>query len=141
MKTDKQRWELQEKEIFAKIKHIQLNSSLSVHFDYSKVVFTCDASLYGLEAVLYHEPPKSDFSNAFTPHSQNKAEWNYSHIEKETLALVFGIRKFHNYFLDCRFKLLTDHCPLVMLLSENNTVLSVAAANIHSWSLTFSAYF
>lgn len=89
-------------------KHGLLNSSLLVHFDNIKeIVFTCDTSPYGFGAVLSHKMPESDHPTAFTSHSLSKVEKNYSHIEKEAMALVFGATKFRNYLLGCTFTLLT----------------------------------
>lgn len=135
------KWEAQQKEAFVKIKETLQNSSLLMHFDSEKeVVLACDASPYGLGAVLSHVTPDGDRPVAFASRSLTRAEKNYSHIEKETLALVFGATKFRNYLLGRTFTLLTDHRPLVSLLSENKPVPSVAAARIQRWALTLSAY-
>ena len=39
-------------------------------------------------------------------------ENNYSAIERECLAIVFGIRKFQTYLCGAEFVLQTDHVPL-----------------------------
>ena len=44
------------------------------------------------------------------------AERKYSQIEKETLACVYGIKKFHSYIYGRRFHIVTaDHKPLLSL--------------------------
>ena len=68
------------------------------------------------------------------------AEKNYSHIEKEALALVFGVTQFRKYLLGRTITSLTDHRPLINLLSEDKLVPSVTAARIQLWALTLSAY-
>lgn len=85
---------MQEKDTFEKVKQILKNPSLLVHFDNNKVVLTCHTSPYGLGAVLSHEIPKVERSIAFASCPLSKAERNYSHIEKETLVLVFEVIKF-----------------------------------------------
>lgn len=135
------KWEVEQRKAFSSIKAALQSSSLLVHFDNEKeVVLACDASPYGLGAVLSHETPEGDRPIAFASRSLKNAEKNYSHIEKEALALVFGVTKFRNFLLGRKFTLLTDHRPLVNLLSEDKPVPAVAAARIQRWALTLSAY-
>ena len=54
--------------------------------------------------------------------------------------MVLHCHKFLKYLLVRTFTLLTDHCPLVNLLSDDKPVLSVAAARIQQWALTLSVY-
>ena len=68
------------------------------------------------------------------------AERKYAQVEKEALAIIFGVKKFHQYFLERRFTILSDHKPLMYLLSEVKGVPSLASARIQHWALTLSAY-
>lgn len=71
-----------------------------MNFDNSKkVVFVCNASPYGLRAVLSHEIPQGYRPIVIAFRSLSKAERNYRHIAKEILALLFELTKFHNYLL------------------------------------------
>jgi len=47
------------------------------------------------------------------------AESNYAQIEKELLAILFGVEKFESYFYGKRFKVETDHKPLESILSKS----------------------
>ena len=47
--------------------------------------------------------------------SLSTAQANYSNIERETLALIFGITRFHTYLFGKSFKVHTDHKPLAMI--------------------------
>lgn len=140
-KNRKWEWKEDEERAFQEAKRTIGSSSLLVHFDNNKeVVLACDASPYGLGAVISHKTADGDRPIAFASRSLTKAEKNYSHLEKEALALVFGVTRFRNYLLGRSFTLLTDHRPLLSILSENKPVPPVAAARIQRWALTLSAY-
>lgn len=117
-----------------------------MHFDNTKeMLLACDASPYGVGVVLKHPSENGDQLIAFAFRSLSKAEKNYSHIEKEALALVFGVTHFQNYLLGCRFTLLTDHCPLINLLaiqpaSWSKPIPSVAVPRIQCGALILSVY-
>ena len=75
---------------------------------------------------------------SFASRSLSAAEKNYSQIDKEGLALIFGVKKFHNYLYGRKFTLYTDHKPLVNLFER--AIPAMAAARIQRWALTLSAY-
>ena len=70
-----------------------------------------DASEKGLGFTLMHEGQPITFSSrALTP-----AETNYSQIEKELLAQIFGLERNHQYTYGRKITLWTDHKPLVSI--------------------------
>jgi hypothetical protein len=49
---------------------------------------------------------------AYASRVLNKAECNYSVIQRECLAAVYGMKQFRHYLLGRPFELWTDHEPL-----------------------------
>jgi len=70
----------------------------------------------------------------------SKAEWNYSQIEKEALALVFGIKKFLKYLFGRIFSLVTDHKPLMFILNPKSDLPPISAACIQRFAIFLSTY-
>ena len=67
---------------------------------------------------------------AYASRTLSAAERNYSQIDKEALALVFAVQKFHPYLYGRKFVLLTDHKPLVTLLGPKKAIPPLAAARL-----------
>lgn len=111
------------------------------HFDPSKAPrLECDASPHGIGAVLSHRVAGVDKPIGFRSRTLTQAERNYSQLEREALALVFGVSKFRDYLLGRSFVLVTDHKPLVGLFREDRPTPVMAAARIQRWSLLLGAY-
>ena len=127
---------------FVAVKKMLCTAPLLVHYDPSKpIVVHCDTSPYGLGVVLSHvmddgmERPVS-----YASRTLSAAERNYAHVEKDGLALVYAVRKFHQFLFGNRFMLYTDHKPLLGLFSEKTELPARAAARVLRWALLLSAY-
>ena len=82
----------------------------------------------------------SDRSIAFASKTLTKAERNYSQMEKEVLAIIFGVKKFHQYVYGQSFQIITDHKPLLGLHHEYKSIPSMGASRIQRWVIILSAY-
>ena len=89
-------------------------------FDRTFVVRT-DASDSGLGAILIQDQGFGDQTIACASRKLNAAEKNYSTIEKELLAVVWGVQKFSPYLYGKEFILQSDHLPLKHLDNMKNT--------------------
>lgn len=80
--------------------------------DDSQFILQTDASGYALGAILSNKDRRPV---AYASRSLNKAEKRYPTIEKELLAIVWAIKHFRPYLYGRKFKIYTDHKPLVYL--------------------------
>nr|XP_034959630.1 uncharacterized protein K02A2.6-like [Zootoca vivipara] len=121
-----------------------LLSSDSVLVQYSEarpLVLACDASPFGIGTVLSHrfpdgsEAPLAYFSRTLAP-----AERNYSQLDKEALALVAGVKKFHEYLYSRTFDLVTDHKPLLGLLGRDRPTPPVLSPRMLRWTVFLAVY-
>ena len=65
------------------------------------------------------------------------AEKNYSQLEREALAIVFGIEHFRLFLLGHQFELETDHKPLEVIFGNNG---STPPARVQRWMLRLQEY-
>ena len=129
-------WSKLEQDAFDNIKAALCSDSVLRHYDpMAELVLQCDASSVGVGAALLQPGPV-----AYASRILNNAEQNYSQIERESLAIVFGVTKYRQYLLGRHFKLLRDHKPLITLLGEQKPVPLSAAARIKRWALFLAAY-
>jgi len=135
-------WKAKQQAAFLESKQLLTSSRLLIHFNPKfEIVLACDASSYGIGAVLAHRlPDGTEKPIAFASCTLSSAEKNYSQIEKEGLACVFGVKRFHSYLFGRHFILYTDHKPLLTLFSEHHAVSSQASARIQRWALTLAMY-
>ena len=91
-------WSDDQKRAFQTAKSQVTSADLLMHFDPDKkLILSCDASPYGVGVVLVHElEDGSDRPIAYVSRTLAPAERKYPQIEKEGLAVVFGVKKFHH---------------------------------------------
>ena len=84
-----------------------------------------DASSEGLGALLEQNHGTADceqwFPIAFASRALAPYEKNYAQIEKETLSIVFGTERFHEYLYGHHFTVFNDHQPLKSIFQKSIT--------------------
>ena len=95
-KNKKWRWGREQQAALEQAKSVLQSDTLLVHYDPKKqLTLACDASPYGLGAVISHKMEDgSEKAIAFTSRTLTPAEKNYSQLEKEALAIVFAVKNF-----------------------------------------------
>ena len=136
------RWTKKQNMAFKKSKELLLSSQVLVHFDPKLLIrLACDESDYGIGAVMSHVMPDgSEKPVWFFSRPLTKTVRKYSQIEKEELACVVGVTRFHSYLWDHHFVLKTDHKPLLTLFSENKQIPQQAANRIQCWAWKLASY-
>lgn len=132
-------WGTEQAEAFKTAKSLLQTDAVLAHFDpKKKLVLECDASPYGIGAVLSQvDDNGSEKPVAFASRTLTSAEKRYS---QEALAVLFGVKKFHCYLYGRHFVVRSDHQPLYYLLNEAKSIPALASARLQRWALTLSAY-
>lgn len=135
-------WGKAQEDAFSQLKTLMCTDTVLAHFDPSLPIgISCDASEVGVGAVLFHrysdgsERPIANVSKTLTT-TQRK----YSQIQKEALAIIFALQKFHQFLYGRHFILVTDHKPLLALFGPNKGTPALAANRLARWALMLSQY-
>ena len=81
-------------------------------------ILTTDASQFSIGGLLSQRNNLGhDLPIAYASRTLNRAEINYSTIERELLAIVWCVRHFRPYLYGRKFKIATDHRPLTWLFN------------------------
>lgn len=78
----------------------------------------CDASNFALGIVLSQRVDRVSHVIAYASRTLDSAQANYTTTEKEFLAVVFALDKFHPYLLGATVIVYTDHAALKFLLKK-----------------------
>lgn len=134
-------WSTAQQQAFEQAKDALQADSLLVHYDTTKpLVLACDASQYGIGAVLSHVIDGDEKPVMYISRTLSAAEKNYSQIEREALAIVHAVKKLHTYLYGRHFVIESDHRPLSFLFGAHSKIPHMASSRIQRWALTLAAY-
>ena len=127
---------------FHDVKVMITSEQVLTHYDPSLPLrLACDASSVGIGAVLSHVMNDgSERPIAFASRTLTKTEQGYAQIDKEALAIILGVRKFHVYLFGQSFTLFTDHQPLTSIFHPHKSIPVVTAARLQHYALFLAGY-
>ena len=125
-------WNEEQQAAFLEIKRRIIEAQPLAIFDPSKeIIVATDASDVGVGGVLLQNHSGREIPVAYTSASLTETQKRYSTGEKEALACLYAIEKWHVLLWGRRFKLRTDHQALVTLLGPKGN--NRASLRIGRW--------
>ncbi|XP_055603971.1 uncharacterized protein K02A2.6-like [Uranotaenia lowii] len=95
----------------------------------------------GIGAVVMHRFPDGRIKAiAHASKTLTVTEQNYSQVEKEAYALVFAVTKFRRMLLGRKFKLQTDHQPLLKIFGSKKGIPLHTANRLQRWALSLLGF-
>ncbi|XP_045453790.1 uncharacterized protein K02A2.6-like [Melitaea cinxia] len=137
-------WAEEHQKSFDAVKKELSSRRVLAHWDPQKeLVLTVDAGPAGLGAVLaVRYPNGAERPLCYASRALSKSERAYSQIMKEATAIVYGIKKYHQYLYgrERPFILRTDHKPLLSIFSPDKGVPQMTEARLQRYALFLGAY-
>jgi hypothetical protein len=135
-KDTKFEWAQAQENAFQHLKSKLMKQPILQYPDFSKeFVLTTDASNHGLGAVLSQGQVGKDLPVAYASRSLNQAESHYTTSEKELLAIVWATKYFRPYLYGRRFKVVSDHKPLVWIMNVKDP-----GSRLMRWRIQLAEY-
>uniref|UniRef100_A0A0N5B5L5 RNA-directed DNA polymerase n=1 Tax=Strongyloides papillosus TaxID=174720 RepID=A0A0N5B5L5_STREA len=135
------KWGVKEETAFKAIKDSLVIEALE-HYSFElPLVLMTDSSEYGIGSSLNHRMSNGDLKPiAFYAKTLTDTEVNYQICEKEGLAVVLSIERFHQYLSGRKFTLMTDNRGLECIFKTSKGMSKVQAKRIARWRLQLLEY-
>ena len=127
---------------FGDIKYALTSETTLTHYNPGlPVELSVDASPYRLGAVIMHVYPNGTRRPiAYGSRTLNEHEKRYGQIDKEALAIMFGLKRFHVYLYGRHFTILTDHKPLERIFGPRTAIPPLAAMHLQRCAITLGSF-
>lgn len=130
-------WGEDQQNAFANLKEQLSNPTTLGYYKLSdRTQLYADASPVGLGAVLVQFDGTEPRYIPYASKSLSDTEKRYCQTEKEALALVWAVERFHFYLFGRSFELITDHKALEVIFSSK----SKPCARIERWVFRLQSY-
>lgn len=130
-------WKQEQDQAFEELKkHMCHDMALGYYNVNDRIQVFADASPVGLGAVLVQFSGNDPRIITYASKSLSSVEKRYAQTEKEALALVWAVERFHHYLFGRTFELVTDHKPLETIFGPK----SKPCARIERWVLRLQSY-
>ncbi|XP_055623231.1 uncharacterized protein K02A2.6-like [Toxorhynchites rutilus septentrionalis] len=135
-------WSPECQKAFDRFKQIHSSDLLLTHYDPKReIIVSADASSVGLGATISHRFP--DGTIKVVQHASRaltKAEQAYSQPDREGLAIIFAVTKFHKMLFGRHFRLQTDHRPLLRIFGSKKGIPVYTANRLQRFALNLLLY-
>ena len=136
-KTETFHWGTEQQQAFNTLKQALQNPKYLAYYNPSaETKIIVDASPVGLGAILTQHQDGEKRIIAYGSRSLTDVETRYSQTEREALACLWAVQHFHYYIFDHQFTIVTDHKPLLSLLSATSS----PPLRIERWLMKMQAY-
>ncbi|KAF4528412.1 hypothetical protein B566_EDAN016988 [Ephemera danica] len=130
------RWTSEHDKSINHVKNVLSTAALTHYSTELPLILACDASPHGVGAVISHIMPNGEEKPiAFGSKTLKSSEQNYSHVDKEALAVVFGVRKFYYYLAGRKFTIITDSKPVVGIFNPTKSISENLSPRMLRWRL------
>lgn len=130
-------WQSEQQEAFLQLKSSLTNDAALGYYNVNdRTQVYADASPVGLGAVLVQFNDNVPRVISYASKSLSDTEKRYCQTEKEALALVWSVERFHFYLFGRIFELVTDHKALEVIFAPT----SKPCARIERWVLRLQSY-
>ena len=127
------KWEEGEQIAFDNVTRALTGDEVMSYFNAEKKTeIVVDASPVGLGAILLQEGKVISYASRIL----TDPETRYSQTEREMLAAVWGVEKFHLFVYGSTFDVITDHKPLLGILPSHKPT----SARMDRWKLRLAPY-
>jgi hypothetical protein len=100
-----------------------------------------DASPVGVGAVLSHKMPDgSEKPIQYASKTLNNTQQKYAQIDREAYAIIFGIKKFHQYLYGRKFDLITDNKPVSQIFSPQKSLPLLTLSRMQHYAIFLQDY-
>lgn len=135
-------WNKQCKQALSTVKNCLTSAPVLTLFDPNKTIkLTTDACQVGVGAVIAHIFDNGEEKPiAFASQTLTAAQRAWSQIEREAYAIIFGIKKFHQYLYGREFILECDNKPLIAIFHPSKSIPQYSANRLRRWAVFVSNY-
>ena len=135
-------WGSKEQQAYEALKDLLCSEKVLTLYDSSlPLKLDTDASSTGVGAVLSHVMPSGEERPIeYISRTLSTAEKNYSQIDREALAIVWAVKRFHMFLYGREFSLVTDHQALTFIFGRHRSIPEMSASRITRWALFLMNY-
>ena len=140
--NEKYEWNENCSKAFEWVKNELISPKVLVNYNPNEeVVLSCDASDYGLSAILSHRYKNGEEKPiAYASKKIAKDELNRKILDKEAMAIVFGFKRFYQFIFGKVIILKTDNKALQLILGPRKGIPQTADNRFQRWAYYLSGF-